>query len=84
MLSTARKNSTAVRSKSSMRACAAITTFFMATKSAFGFCSSGLVYEDALIAATAAVHNLTIVTRNVADFRPFSVRVLNPFKIAKP
>ena len=41
-------------------------------------------YEDAMIAATAAVHNLTVVTRNVADFERFGVRVLNPFKTAKP
>lgn len=45
---------------------------------------SDTLYEDAMIAATAAVHNLTVVTRNVADFELFGVRVLNPFKIAKP
>ncbi len=45
---------------------------------------SDTLYEDAMIAATAAVHNLTVVTRNVADFEPFGVRVLNPFKAAKP
>jgi hypothetical protein len=45
---------------------------------------SDTLYEDAMIAATAAVHNLTVVTRNVADFEPFNVRVLNPFKAAKP
>jgi predicted nucleic acid-binding protein len=39
-------------------------------------------YEDAMIAATARVHNLTVVTRNVGDFRPFGVNVLNPFKAA--
>ena len=35
--------------------------------------------EDALIAATAQVHGLTVVTRNVKDFRPFGVTVLDPF-----
>jgi predicted nucleic acid-binding protein len=45
---------------------------------------SDTLYEDAMIAATAAVYNLTVVTRNVADFKQFNVRVLNPFKAAKP
>lgn len=40
---------------------------------------SDTVYEDAMIAATAKVHGLTVVTRNVADFRPFGVPLLNPF-----
>jgi toxin FitB len=35
--------------------------------------------EDAMIAATAAVHDLTVVTRNVRDFEVFGVRTLNPF-----
>ena len=35
--------------------------------------------EDAMIAATAAVHHLTVVTRNVRDFRDFGVLTLNPF-----
>jgi toxin FitB len=34
---------------------------------------------DALIAATALVHGMTVVTRNVADFEPTGVRVLNPW-----
>lgn len=35
--------------------------------------------EDAMIAATAAVHHLTVVTRNVRGFEDFDVRTLNPF-----
>ncbi len=35
--------------------------------------------EDAMIAATAVVHNLTVVTRNVRDFDRLGVRTLNPF-----
>jgi predicted nucleic acid-binding protein len=42
---------------------------------------SDTVYEDAMIAATARVHGLTVVTRNVADFKPFGVPLLNPFKV---
>jgi hypothetical protein len=35
--------------------------------------------EDAMIAATARVHKLTVVTRNTKDFESFDVAVLNPF-----
>jgi len=35
--------------------------------------------EDAMIAATAEIHNLTVVTRNVRDFKHFGVAVFNPF-----
>jgi predicted nucleic acid-binding protein len=38
--------------------------------------------NDALIAATALVHGLTLVTRNTADFAPMGVPVLNPWEIA--
>ena len=36
--------------------------------------------EDAMIAATARVHQLVVVTRNEGDFGQLDVRVLNPFK----
>jgi len=35
--------------------------------------------RDGLIAATALVHGLTVVTRNTADFDPTGVRTLNPW-----
>src|SRR3546814_15141730 len=37
------------------------------------------LYEDALIAATAQIHNLTVVTRNTTDFTAFGVPLFNPF-----
>lgn len=40
--------------------------------------------RDALIAATALVHGMTVVTRNEADFRDAGVRLLNPWKFSGP
>jgi predicted nucleic acid-binding protein len=34
---------------------------------------------DKQIAATALIHDLTVVTRNVADFKSTGVRVMDPF-----
>jgi predicted nucleic acid-binding protein len=40
---------------------------------------SDSLLEDAMIAATAIVHGLTVATRNVRDFESFGVLLLNPF-----
>lgn len=38
--------------------------------------------RDAYIAATALVHGMTVVTRNLADFEPTGVRLFNPWNKA--
>jgi toxin FitB len=38
--------------------------------------------EDAMIAATAVVHNLIVATRNVRDYAQFGVKTFNPFSAA--
>jgi toxin FitB len=45
---------------------------------------SETLIEDAMIAATARVHGLTVATRNEGDFAHFDVAVLNPFKHRAP
>ena len=40
---------------------------------------SDTLTEDAFIAATAIVHRLVVVTRNVRDFKALNVELLNPF-----
>jgi len=42
---------------------------------------SNTLYEDAMIAAIAKVHQLTVVTRNVSDFRRSDVPLLDPFVV---
>jgi predicted nucleic acid-binding protein len=39
--------------------------------------------RDALIAATALVHGMTVVTRNVADFRPTGVPLIDPWEVSQ-
>ena len=41
---------------------------------------SDTIAEDAMIAATAIVHRLTVVTRNVRDFDLLGVELQNPFQ----
>jgi predicted nucleic acid-binding protein len=40
---------------------------------------SGDLFADAMVAATASVHRLTVATRNTRDFRHFDVPTHNPF-----
>ena len=40
---------------------------------------SDTLYEDAMIAAIANVHGLTVATRNTADFNALGHEVFNPF-----
>ncbi len=39
--------------------------------------------RDALIAATALVHGMTVATRNVADFAPTGVAIFNPWEVKR-
>ena len=39
--------------------------------------------RDALIAATALVHGMTVVTRNVADFKSTGVPLINPWEVSQ-
>jgi predicted nucleic acid-binding protein len=38
------------------------------------------IYEDAVIAASARIKGMMVVTRNVRDFVVFGVELLNPFE----
>ena len=42
------------------------------------------LYEDVLIAATALVNDMIVVTRNIDDFAGLDVRLLNPFAYRGP
>jgi toxin FitB len=41
----------------------------------------GMSYNDALIAATAQVHGLVLVTRNVSDFAQTGIPIVNPWEV---
>lgn len=40
----------------------------------------GMSSEDSLIAATARIHNLTLATRNTADFQECGIQLVNPWE----
>ena len=41
---------------------------------------SKVLIEDAMIAATAQIHDLTVAARNMRDFQRFNVRTIDPFR----
>jgi predicted nucleic acid-binding protein len=57
-----------------------VVDFAVAMKSAALHVPNPMPYRDALIAATALVHGMTVVTRNVRDFESTGVRILNPWQ----
>lgn len=42
---------------------------------------SNHLFEDAMIAATARIRRLTVVTRNTRDFESLGVKLFNPFDV---
>jgi predicted nucleic acid-binding protein len=63
-----------------------ILSFDLPAARRWGQLSAALGHEgaDLQIAATALEHGLTVVTRNVSDFKPTGVAVLNPFNPQPP
>lgn len=56
----------------------------VARRSARLYVPNAVPYRDGWIAATALVHGLTVVTRNVADFAATGVPLLNPWNRPAP
>ncbi len=59
-----------------------IVPFDLQTARRWGTLSAALGNDsaDLMIAATALEHGLTVVTRNVSDFEPTGVTVIDPFR----
>jgi len=59
-----------------------VLPFDLPTARRWGVLSAALGNDgaDLMIAATALEHGLTVVTRNISDFEPTGVAVLDPFK----
>jgi predicted nucleic acid-binding protein len=51
-------------------------------RGAFGAAGTPRTQADMLIAATASIHGLTLVTRNAGDFEGCGIALLNPFRVA--
>ena len=41
---------------------------------------SDTLYKDSVITAIAKVNKLIVVTRNITDFEPFDIQLLNPYE----
>ena len=52
----------------------------IALRAAFLHVPNPRPFRDSLIAATALVHAMTVVTRNVSHFAPTGVRILDPWE----
>jgi len=59
-----------------------VLPFDLPTARRWGVLSAALGNDgaDLMIAATALEHGLTVVTRNISDFEPTAVAVLDPFR----
>ena len=59
-----------------------VLPFDLRTARRWGALSAALGNDsaDLMIAATVLEHGLTVVTRNVSDFEPTGVRLVNPFE----